>query len=291
MSIGIIGGTGLYDLPGLENIRESEIDTPFGKPSSPVVTGMVGSAELHFISRHGRGHTLLPSEINYRANIFALKTLGARWCLSVSAVGSLREEIAPGQVLIPDQFIDRTRGRAGTFFGSGIVAHVAFADPFCPVMRELLHSAAAEVAAERGTTAHPRGTYLCMEGPAFSTRAESKMYRAWGADIIGMTNLPEAKLAREAEIAYATLALVTDYDCWRSESADVDVPELLATLAANANLAKEVIVRAAGSLAASEPSELAANALKYAIITQPDCIAPEVRRRLQPLIGRYIPEP
>ena len=201
MSIGIIGGTGLYDLPGLDDIREREVKTPFGNPSSPVLSGVVDGVELHFLARHGRGHTLLPSEVNYRANLYALKVVGAKWCLSVSAVGSLQEEFRPGQVLVPDQFIDRTKGRASTFFGEGIVGHVAFADPFCPVMREELFAVASQVAKERSTEAHNGGTYLCMEGPAFSTRAESHMYRSWGASIIGMTNLPEAKLAREAEIA------------------------------------------------------------------------------------------
>ncbi|MCB0346670.1 MAG: S-methyl-5'-thioadenosine phosphorylase [Bdellovibrionales bacterium] len=288
MSIGIIGGTGLYDLPGLDDIREREVKTPFGNPSSPVLSGVVDGVELHFLARHGRGHTLLPSEVNYRANLYALKVVGAKWCLSVSAVGSLQEEFRPGQVLVPDQFIDRTKGRASTFFGEGIVGHVAFADPFCPVMREELFAVASQVAKERSTEAHNGGTYLCMEGPAFSTRAESHMYRSWGASIIGMTNLPEAKLAREAEIAYATLALITDYDCWRSESDDVDIQEILRTLNANADLAKEVILRIAPRLNALEPSSLAANALQFAIITQPDRISADVRERLRPIIGKYI---
>lgn len=288
MSIGVIGGTGLYELPGLDDIREQEIETPFGPPSSPIVSGVVDGVQMHFIARHGRGHTFLPSEVNYRANIYALKVVGAKWCLSVSAVGSLQEQYRPGQVLVPDQFIDRTKGRPSTFFGEGIVAHVAFADPFCPTMREHLYEAASDVAKARGTDAHNGGTYLCMEGPAFSTRAESHMYRSWGAGIIGMTNLPEAKLAREAEIAYATLALITDYDCWRSESEDVDIQDILRTLNANADLAKEVILRVAPRLDAAEPSELAANALQFAIITQPERISDEARRRLQPIIGRYL---
>lgn len=288
MSIGIIGGTGLYDLPGLENVEEHDLETPFGKPSAPIISGNFGDETLFFVARHGKGHTLLPSEVPYRANIYALKVLGAKWCISVSAVGSLEEEVAPGNIVIPDQFIDRTKERPATFFGDGVVAHVAFADPFCGVLREKLFEAARDVSVKKEAVVHKGGTYLCMEGPAFSTRAESHSYRRLGARIIGMTNLPEAKLAREAEIAYGTLALVTDYDCWRSETSDVDIQEILATLKSNTELAKDVLAKVIPALGEAKPSELAANALQYAILTNPELISRETKRKLEPIIGRYI---
>src|SRR5688572_11907515 len=211
-TLGVIGGSGLYELPGLERVERVTLDTPFGAPSDAFVVGHLGGQRLAFLPRHGRGHRLLPSELPFRANLFGMKTLGAEWVLAVSAVGSLREEIAPGHVVVPDQFIDRTRGRQAesTFFGRGVVAHVAFADPFCPSLSRVL----GEAAREAGATVHQGGTYVCMEGPLFSTRAESHLYRSWGAHVIGMTNLQEAKLAREAELCFATLALATDYDCW-----------------------------------------------------------------------------
>src|SRR5215813_3209295 len=238
-TLGVIGGSGLYELPGLEAMEHTRVRTPFGNPSDEVVVGRLGSTRLLFLPRHGRGHRLLPSELPFRANIWALKSLGADCLLAVSAVGSLREEIAPGHVVIPDQFIDRTRGRQAesTFFGRGVVAHVQFADPFCP----LLAGALVEAARSAGATVHTGGTYVCMEGPAFSTRAESHLYRSWGAHVIGMTNPQEAKLAREAELCFATLALATDYDCWHISAADLDISAILAILQRNVQLAQEVI--------------------------------------------------
>ncbi|MCB0359651.1 MAG: S-methyl-5'-thioadenosine phosphorylase, partial [Bdellovibrionales bacterium] len=288
MAIGIIGGTGLYDLPGLEQVEQIAVDTPFGRPSAPITRGIFSGQTLLFLARHGRDHSLLPSEVNYRANIYALKAHGARWCLSLSAVGSLQEHISPGHVVVPDQFLDRTRGRASTFFGDGIAAHVPFADPVCPVLRRIVSDVAGDVARSHGSMRHDGGTYVCMEGPAFSTRAESMLYRSWGGTIIGMTNLPEAKLAREAEIAYATLALVTDYDCWRSHDADVDVQDILATLQANVVLAKEIISAIIPRLAETEPSSIASNALQSGILTAPGAIREEVKNRLAPIIGRYV---
>lgn len=286
--IGVIGGSGLYELDGLENVEKLVVDTPFGETSSVVTSGSIGDAKLLFIARHGIGHTLLPSEVNYQANIFALKKLGASWCISVAACGSLQEEIAPGHVLVPDQFIDRTKEQQNTFFGSGIVAHVPFADPFCPVLREELFKVADEVSKERKTKAHEGGTYVCMEGPAFSTRAESRLYRSWDAAIVGMTNLKEAKLAREAELAYATLGLVTDYDCWRSRADDVDVSAILAILKKNTDLAKDVIKRVSARLVLIEPSKMAANALQHAILTDPKKIPRSIKRELEPIIGKYL---
>ncbi len=283
--VGIIGGTGLYSLEGLKDSQTYDIDTPFGKPSSLIHSGILDGVRLLFIARHGVGHTLLPSEVPYQANIYALKELGAKWCISVSAVGSLQEEAAPGEVVVPNQFIDRTKVRPSTFFGDGIVAHVAFATPFCPVLRKVLLEVARARATAHQTKAHDGGTYVCMEGPAFSTRAESRMYRELGGTIIGMTNLPEAKLAREAEIAYATLAMVTDYDCWRSDTDDVDVTKIIATLHKNSALAKEIIQATVPKLKQLEPSKLASEALKTAIITAPENISERVLEKLKPIIG------
>src|SRR5215813_1687879 len=248
-TLGVIGGSGLYELPGLEAMEHTRVRTPFGDPSDEVVVGRLGSTRLLFLPRHGRGHRLLPSELPFRANIWALKSLGADCLLAVSAVGSLREEIAPGHVVIPDQFIDRTRGRQSesTFFGRGVVAHVQFADPFCaPLSSALVDSARAA-----GATVHVGGTYVCMEGPAFSTRAESNLYRSWGAHVIGMTNLQEAKLAREAELCFATLALATDYDCWKQDAHEVAIADVLAVLNANVALAKRVVHDVVPTLAPS----------------------------------------
>src|SRR5919106_2649198 len=231
--VGVIGGSGLYQMTGLKKIREVAVKTPCGKPSDKFVAGPLGEAELVFLPRHGKGHRWLPTEINFRANIFAMKKLGVDRLISISAVGSLREQIAPGHVVIPDQFIDRTTQRASTFFGKGIVAHVSLADPFC---KDLSTRLAAAATAE-GATAHGRGTYLCMEGPQFSTRAESNLYRSWGADVIGMTNLQEAKLSREAEICFSTIALVTDYDCWHPDHDAVTVDMVVANLLQNARVA------------------------------------------------------
>lgn len=287
-AIAVIGGTGFYELPGLENFKAQEVETPFGETSSPIGSGELYGERLLFIARHGPNHSILPSEINYRANIWALKSLGAKWCISVSAVGSLREEIAPGHFVAPRQFIDRTRLRKNTFFGNGLVAHVNFAEPTCPVLRAAVSEIATEVAKRRSQKFHDGQTYLCMEGPAFSTRAESRLYRDWGADIIGMTALPEAKLAREAEIAYTTLALVTDYDCWRSDTADIDIELLLATLRSNSDAAKEIVSNVVSKLSELEPSTLASNALATALITPLDKVPGATINALKPVLGRYL---
>jgi 5'-methylthioadenosine phosphorylase len=283
--LAVIGGSGLYELPGLTDIATVQPKTPFGEPSGEVVRGRLGDTTVLFLPRHGRGHRLLPSEINFRANLFALKVLGAEWLVSVATVGSLREHLAPGSMVVPDQFIDRTVARASTFFGRGIVAHVSMADPVCPVLSATLAGAAAAA----GGTVQRSGTYLCMEGPQFSTRAESQLYRQWGADIIGMTNWQEAKLAREAEICFASMALVTDYDCWRAATEHVVIGEVLRVLAANADLAR----RAIAGVAAGIPSErtcACAHALEHAIITDPARIPAAVRTELGPLIGKYLGE-
>ncbi len=282
-TLGVIGGSGLYELPGLEAIERVRLETPFGAPSDEFVIGRLGATRLVFLPRHGRGHRLLPSELNFRANIYGMKQLGAEWLLAVSAVGSLREEIAPGHVVVPDQFIDRTRGRHSTFFGRGIVAHVQFADPVCPNLSRALVAAARAA----GATVHPGGVYLCMEGPQFSTRAESHLYRSWGANVIGMTNLQEAKLAREAELCLATLALATDYDCWNATHADVQIEEILRVLQANVDLARRTVAR----LAAELPPRTGCpcpHALEHAIITDRAAIPAEVRRELGPIAGRYL---
>jgi 5'-methylthioadenosine phosphorylase len=243
--LGIIGGSGLYQIAGLESQRPVEIDTPFGAPSDSYVLGRLGGHDVAFLPRHGAGHQISPSELNFRANIYGFKSLGADAILAVSAVGSLREEIVPGHVVVPNQFIDRTRGRISTFFGEGIVAHVSFADPFCPVLSRLTVEAAREAGA---VAVHEKGTYVCMEGPQFSTRAESHLYRSWGGDVIGMTNLQEAKLAREAEICFATLALATDYDCWRRSDESVAIEDVLRVLRENAELAKRAVELAVGRI-------------------------------------------
>ena len=286
--IGIIGGSGLYAMDGLQDVSTVVVDTPFGEPSGPVTCGTLNGATLLFLPRHGLRHALSPSEINYRANIFALKSLGAEWCISVSAVGSLREELPPGTIVIPDQLIDRTVGRAGTFFGDGLVAHVAFADPYCPTLRTVLDRVGPSIAREAGFNLVSGGTYVCMEGPAFSTRAESHLYRHWGASLIGMTALPEAKLAREAELAYATLALVTDYDCWKGDGHDVDVAQVMATMQTNALHAKAIIAGVAAGLQQETPSHLAACALDAALITPLDAVSPETIERLRPLLRRRL---
>jgi 5'-methylthioadenosine phosphorylase len=285
--IGIIGGTGLYSIDGLSDVEEIEIETPFGEPSSPIVSGRCGDAQLFFIARHGVGHVISPSEIPYRANIYALKQLGAQWCLSVSAVGSLAEERAPGDLVVPDQIIDRTKGRSSSFFERGLVGHVAFADPYCPVLRQALSEVASELVSASNKV-HSDGTYLCMEGPQFSTRAESRMYRSWGANIIGMTGLPEAKLAREAELSYATLAMVTDYDCWRSESSDVDIEEILATMKENVSVARAIIPALAQKLASLEPSPMCSKALEFALVSDRSLIPDELKKKLKPIIGKYL---
>jgi len=283
-SIGVIGGSGLYRMPELKDAREVRLETPFGAPSDAFHLGRLRDVSVAFLARHGEGHRLLPSEINFRANIYAFKTLGVERILSVSAVGSLRQEIAPLDVVVPDQFIDRTRGRISTFFGDGIVAHIAFADPVCPVLAKALSGAARET----GATVHEGGTYLCMEGPAFSTKAESHLYRSWGASVIGMTNLQEAKLAREAEICYATLAMATDYDCWHDEEEPVSVEVVVARLNQNSATAQKAVAGAVAALPAQRTCACA-TALKNAILTAPEKISAAARRRLEPLLGRYLP--
>ncbi len=280
--LGIIGGSGLYELEGLENVAQREVETPFGAPSDAVVCGRLGDVDIAFLPRHGRGHRILPSEINFRANIYALKTLGVEFLVSVGAVGSLRRELEPGHVVVPDQFIDRTAGRIGTFFGEGVVAHVSLADPVCAGLAGAVEAAAGEA----GGKVHRGGTYICMEGPQFSTRAESHLYRQWGADIIGMTNWQEAKLAREAEMCFASMALVTDYDCWNEEEGDVAIEDVLRILQENADLAR----RAVASVSRRLPTRACGcgRALENAIITAPELIPAPVRARLEPIIGKYM---
>ena len=281
--IGVIGGSGLYQMPELVGVREVEIKTPFGKTSDPLIRGRLGGVDLIFLPRHGKGHRWLPTEINFRANIFALKKLGVERIISVSAVGSLREEIAPGHLVVPDQFIDRTTQRPSTFFGRGVVAHVSLANPFCSDLSKVLVTAARQEGAE----VHSGGTYVCMEGPQFSTRAESHLYRAWGAHVIGMTNLQEAKLAREAEICFGTLALATDYDCWNDQAGDVEIEHVLTVLKQNVALAQRTIARASAEL--SEPRCCGCiSALKDAIITERARIPKKIRAELQPIIGKYL---
>jgi 5'-methylthioadenosine phosphorylase len=281
--VGVIGGSGLYQMTGIADVREVEIKTPFGKPSDRLIRGRLGDVELIFLPRHGKGHRWLPTEINFRANIFALKKLGVERIISVSAVGSLREEIEPGHLVVPDQFIDRTSQRRSTFFGRGLVAHVGLADPFC----EDLSAVLIEAARAEGAKVHPGGTYVCMEGPQFSTRAESRLYRSWGAHVIGMTNLQEAKLAREAEICFATLALATDYDCWNERAGDVEIEHVLTVLKNNVELAQRTIRRAVAR--PFPPRACACSvALKDAIITERARIPKKLRAELRPIIGKYL---
>jgi 5'-methylthioadenosine phosphorylase len=281
--VGVIGGSGLYHMEGLADIREVEVKTPFGKPSDKFIKGKLGKTQLVFIPRHGKGHRWLPTEVNFRANIFGMKKLGVERIIAVSAVGSLREEIAPGDLVVPDQAIDRTTQRPSTFFGRGIVAHVSLADPFCKDLSERLCNAATQARAK----VHPKGTYLCMEGPQFSTRAESHLYRSWGADVIGMTNLQEAKLAREAEICFGTLALATDYDCWNQAAGDVEIEHVLEILAQNVELAQKIIGYVVQSLE-DVRSCACASSLKNAIITERSRIPKKVLADLRPIIGKYL---
>ena len=281
--IGIIGGSGLYDIDELTDCQEQEIDTPFGRPSAPYIVGTLQDQRVAFLARHGKGHSILPSELNFRANIYGLKHLGAEWIVSASAVGSLQEKYRPQDIVVPDQFFDRTRGRVSTFFGEGLVAHVSFANPLCPVLSGL----AVETAKDTGATVHQGGTYLCMEGPQFSTLAESNLCRSWNMDVIGMTNLQEAKLAREAEICFATLALVTDYDCWHPEHDDVTVDMIIETLQANAEMAKRIISELVARLPVQRECKCA-DALSSAIITNADSIPAKTRTDLAPLIERYL---
>jgi 5'-methylthioadenosine phosphorylase len=281
--IGIIGGSGLYNMPGIQRMRRVRVATPFGKPSDTFLLGKLEGREVAFLSRHGRGHVLMPSEINFRANLYALKKLGVTRIISVSAVGSLREELKPLDMVLPAQFFDRSTNRPSTFFGGGIVAHISFADPVCPVLVDVLSQACAS----SGVNCHRGGTYICMQGPAFSTKAESATYRAWGMDVVGMTNLQEAKLAREAEICYATLAMVTDYDCWHPAHDAVTVDQIIDYLNRNAQNAQKII-RAAVRQMPKERSCKCGSALAHAILTDPKKIPPQVRKKLALLLGKYL---
>jgi 5'-methylthioadenosine phosphorylase len=281
--IGIIGGSGLYQMEGFDDVREVKVDTPFGPPSDDLIVGTLEGKSVAFLPRHARGHRIFPHELNFRANVFAMKRLGVQWILSVSAVGSLKEAYEPLHMLIPDQFIDRTLQRRSTFFGGGLVAHVAFAHPFCPNLSKTMAAACTDA----GATHHEGGTYVCIEGPQFSTRAESELYRSWGMDIIGMTNLQEARLAREAEICYSTLAMITDFDCWHPEHDSVTAEQILANLGRNADTAKAVLRAAVRRLPITRDCECE-SALKYALVTAPQLVPEKVKRELEPIIGRYM---
>ncbi len=281
--VGVIGGSGLYEIQGFENVEQVLLSTPFGEPSDAFMKGTFGDLKVVFLPRHGRGHRVSPTEINFRANIWGLKALGVTRIVSVSAVGSMREDIEPGDFVVVDQFFDRTRHRPDTFFGDGVVAHVMFADPVCAGVRGELVAAGKEV----GVTIHDGGTYMNMEGPQFSTRAESRIYRQWGTDVIGMTNLQEARLAREAEICYATVAMATDYDCWHEGHDDVTVEGVLEVMRANVGNAKELI-RSVIPRLAGERECACKNALQYAIMTDPSRIPAQARDRLELLIGRHL---
>ncbi|MEN9253408.1 MAG: S-methyl-5'-thioadenosine phosphorylase [Gloeomargarita sp. SZTDM-1c_bins_89] len=288
VQIGVIGGSGLYRMEALTDVEEHHIPTPFGDPSDALLIGKLDGVPVAFLARHGRHHHLLPTELPARANIYAMKLLGVEYLISVSAVGSLQEAVKPLDLVVVDQFIDRTRNRVSTFFGEGIVAHITFEHPVCPALAQVLVEAIQALNLP-GVTVHPRGTYVCIEGPAFSTRAESELYRSWGATVIGMTNLPEAKLAREAEIAYATLALVTDYDCWHPDHTSVSVEMVLANLRQNVANAQAVIREAVRRIAQVPPVSRAHRALKNAILTPLDQVPPATIEKLRPLLARYLP--
>ena len=286
-TFGIIGGSGLYAMAGLEDVRELTLGTPFGPHSSGLFVGKLEGRSVAFLARHGTKHNLLPAEINYRANIFAMKVLGVERILSASAVGSMREDVRPRDVVLVDQFIDRGQHRQATFFGDGVVAHISFADPICPDLRANV----LRVMGQRDVRVHDRGTYLCMEGPAFSTRAESELYRSWNVDVIGMTNMHEAKLSREAEICYATLALVTDYDCWHEEEEDVSVAALLENLKANSQLAAEVVREVVRTIGSDRGACGCSQALRDALITPADAVPRATLERLSPILGKYVTVP
>lgn len=285
--IGIIGGSGLYDLPGLADTKWVPVQTPFGDPSDELLTGRVGKTEVVFLPRHGRGHRILPQEINFRANLWALKKLGVTRVVSVSAVGSMKEEIEPGHLVVPDQFIDRTQGRVSTFFGEGIVGHVSFGDPVCKPLADALCASARE----SGATVHQGGTYICINGPQFSTRAESNSYRQIGVSVIGMTNMPEAKLAREAELCYATLALSTDYDCWHAGHDNVTVESVMAVMAKNIEAAKRTVSATVpkADRAGGAPTCGCGTALRFAVMTDPKKVPPHTREKLALLVGKHLP--
>jgi 5'-methylthioadenosine phosphorylase len=282
-TVGVIGGSGLYEIEGLSNVESVSVDTPWGRPSDDLIAGDLEDTRMVFLPRHGRGHKIMPSEINFRANIYAMKKMGVEWIISVSAVGSMKEHLSPGQVVIPSQFYDHTKTRASTFFGDGIVAHVSMADPVCHTLSKVLYNASISA----GASVHEGGTYLCMEGPQFSSRAESGIYRSWGVDVIGMTNATEAKLAREAEICYVSVSLVTDYDCWHEHHDDVTVDDLIETLNSNVELARNIIKTAVPTISESRECRCC-NALQNAIITPKEVIPQEAKERLEILIKRYI---
>ena len=281
--VGVIGGSGLYDIEGLSNLEEKVVSTPFGDPSDALITGTLGGVKMVFLPRHGRGHRLLPSEINYRANIYAMKRLGVTQIISVSAVGSMKEEIAPGDLVVVDQFIDRTKARVSTFLGNGVAGHIEFADPVCAELSSVLFDAASATEAK----VHRGGAYVCIEGPQFSTRAESLTYRTWGVSVIGMTNIPEAKLAREAEICYATLALSTDYDCWHEEEESVTIEMILETMKKNVVVAKDVIKKIVDKVPVERECRCG-SAMQYAVLTKKDQIPEKTKNNLDIIIGRYL---
>ncbi len=282
--IAVIGGSGLYEMEGLDRIARKRVRTPFGDPSDEIVTGVLDGMRMAFLPRHGRGHRLSPSEINYRSNIWALKSLGADTVISVSAVGSMKEEIAPGHICVPHQFVDLTRRRVSTFFGGGCVAHASYGDPVCLSFARLV----ARCVREEGVTCHEGGTYVCMEGPQFSTRAESELYRSWGVSVIGMTNMPEAKLAREAELHYATIALSTDYDCWHQTHEDVSVDAIVAVIRKNVENSKRIVARVARSIGQVEPCSCQGS-MRFSVLTDPAAIPPAARRKLDLIVGKYLP--
>jgi 5'-methylthioadenosine phosphorylase len=282
--IGIIGGSGLYQMEGLTDAHEVSVETPFGKPSDDFIIGTLENTRVAFLARHGRGHRILPTELPFRANIYALKLLGVERIISASAVGSLQEQYAPTDIVLPDQFFDRTRGRVSTFFGEGVVAHITFAHPVCSVLSDVIADSGESI----GVKMHRGGTYLCMEGPAFSTLAESRLYRSWGMDVIGMTNLQEAKLAREAEICYSTMALVTDYDCWHPDHDAVTVEMIIEYLNKNSANAQMIIRDAVRRLAGTPRACKCGAALRHAILTQPSAIPAETKKKLAAIIGKYV---
>ena len=288
--LGVLGGSGLYAMEGLEKLREIELETPYGSPSDSLRLGSIGDLEVVFLARHGRHHSLTPTEVPYRANLWALRSLGVRWILSVSAVGSLQERLQPLDMVVPDQFIDRTHQRPLTFFGDGLVAHVTAADPFCPVLSRILADVGESLMPE-GRTLHRGGTYLCMEGPAFSTRAESELYRSWGCSVIGMTNHTEARLAREAEMAYSTLAMVTDYDCWHQEHESVTVEMVIDNLRTNADLAQTIIAMTAERIGVLRPPSAAHHALRHALMTPAAAVPEQTRRRTALFTDPYWSKP
>lgn len=282
-TIGVIGGSGLYQMEGLSDVESVSIETPWGNPSSSLVTGTLGDTRMVFLPRHGVGHTISPSEINFRANIYAMKAMGVEWIISVSAVGSLKEEVEPGHILIPDQFIDNTKGRPSTFFEGGIVAHVSMAEPVCSVLSDCLREASIGCV----ETVHSGGTYICIEGPQFSTRAESHLYREWGASVIGMTAMPEARLAREAEICYSIITLCTDYDCWNEDHDDVQVSDIIEIMNKNVDAAKKILVAAVDII--SDKRECSCvDALGCSIITSPERVTEETKNRLELIVKKYM---